>query len=98
MSFNCYYNQMTIDVIHEAINNCNEILTTIRNKTNKWDVILLIYLVVGLIFVGGIGFVFAYYVSYVPAIVLATLYIIGIILLLYLSKKNAHEILLSSHL
>jgi hypothetical protein len=65
---------------------------------SKWDYIMLIYLVVGIMVAGSLGFIFAYFVHYSPAIVIGIIYLVGILVIMLLSKKNAHEILLASHI
>lgn len=98
VSFNCYYNPKQVEVINETIENCNEILTSVRKKANRWDTVILLYLLIGMTFAAVVGFCMGYFVHFAPAVVIALMYISGIFLLLWLSKRNAHELLLSSHL
>lgn len=98
MDFNWYYNEKHLNVINETIDKCNDILGPIRSQMSKWDYIMLIYLIIGIVVTGGLGFIFAYFVHYSPAIIIGILYLVGILVILILSKKNAHEILLSSHI
>jgi hypothetical protein len=65
---------------------------------SKWDYIMLIYLAAGVAVAGTVGFIFAYFVHYSPAIVIGIIYLVGILVIMILSKKNAHEILLASHI
>ena len=70
----------------------------IRRKSTKWDTFILLYLILGILVAGSTGFLIGYYVHYSPAIIIGFIYIIGIFFLLWYSKRNAHEILLSSHI
>jgi len=56
------------------------------------------YLIVGIMITGSVSFLIGYYVHYSPAILIGLIYIAGLVLLLWYSKRNSHEKLLSSHL
>ena len=98
ISMNCYYTPKQVEVINETVDMCNEVLTPVRKKTSKWDIAIMIYLLVGIVVCLTIGISLGIYVHYSPAIVVSFLYILGFFILLFYSKKNAHTTLLSSHL
>lgn len=95
---NIYYKEQHQEVIHETVDKCNEVLGPIRRRMSKWDYIIFAYIIIGLLVSCGLGFVLLYYLHYVLSILIGIVYIWGIIFLLWYSKKNAHEVLLSSHI
>jgi len=98
IDLNWYYNDQHLDVIHQTLTKWNEVLGPIRKNASKWDYIILAYILIGIWITGGFGFILLYYLHYVLSIILGAVFLCGIIYLIWYSKRNAHEVLLSSHI
>lgn len=83
--------------LEQSINGANEILKPLKGRVAFYDKLLLLYVIIGFLGFGVIGFIFGFFLHWAFAIVIGILYFVILSIGVYYYKKWTTNMIIESH-